>query len=51
MTEEEMDQGTQRAEQPGRRIASTDPKIMGRFKSPAQAQRFLAAHDQINTML
>ena len=26
-------------------------KIMGRFKSPAQAQRFLAAHDQINTML
>ena len=25
-------------------------KIMGRFKSPRQAQRFLAAHDQINTM-
>ena len=25
-------------------------KIMGRFKSPAQAQRFLAAHDQINTI-
>jgi len=23
-------------------------KIMGRFKSPRQAQRFLAAHDQIN---
>ena len=25
-------------------------KIMGRFKSPRQTQRFLAAHDQINTM-
>ncbi len=25
-------------------------KVMGRFKSPAQAQRFLAAHDQINTV-
>jgi putative transposase len=25
-------------------------KIMGRFKSPGQAQRFLAAHDQINTL-
>jgi len=25
-------------------------KIMGRFKSPRQAQRFLAAHDQINTV-
>lgn len=23
---------------------------MGRFKSPLQAQRFLAAHDQINTI-
>ena len=23
---------------------------MGRFKSPGQAQRFLAAHDQINTI-
>ncbi len=23
---------------------------MGRFKSPRQAQRFLAAHDQINTL-
>lgn len=23
-------------------------KLMGRFKSPSQAQRFLAAHDQIN---
>lgn len=23
---------------------------MGRFKSPRQAQRFLAAHDQINTV-
>jgi putative transposase len=23
---------------------------MGRFKSPRQAQRFLAAHDQINTI-
>ncbi|MDV2968943.1 IS6 family transposase, partial [Nitratireductor aquimarinus] len=23
-------------------------KIMGRFKSPRQAQRFLAAHDQIS---
>jgi len=23
-------------------------KLMGRFKSPRQAQRFLAAHDQIN---
>lgn len=26
-------------------------KIMGRFKSPCQAQRFLAAHDQINAIL
>ncbi|MCA1288614.1 IS6 family transposase [Salipiger bermudensis] len=26
-------------------------KIMGRFKSPRQAQRFLTAHDQINTVL
>jgi putative transposase len=26
-------------------------KIMGRFKSPRQAQRFLAAHDQINNIL
>jgi putative transposase len=26
-------------------------KLMGRFKSPRQAQRFLAAHDQINTLL
>lgn len=25
-------------------------KILGRFKSPRQAQRFLAAHDQINTV-
>ncbi|KZL17006.1 IS6 family transposase [Pseudovibrio sp. Ad37] len=25
-------------------------KIMGRFKSPQQAQRFLSAHDQINTI-
>ena len=25
-------------------------KIIGRFKSPSQAQRFLAAHDQINTI-
>lgn len=25
-------------------------KLMGRFKSPGQAQRFLAAHDQINTI-
>ena len=25
-------------------------KLMGRFKSPRQAQRFLAAHDQINTL-
>ena len=25
-------------------------RTMGRFKSPAQAQRFLAAHDQINTI-
>ncbi|GAW37112.1 hypothetical protein RA2_04187 [Roseovarius sp. A-2] len=23
---------------------------MGRFKSPGQAQRFLGAHDQINTV-
>ncbi len=23
---------------------------MGRFKPPTQAQRFLAAHDQINTL-
>lgn len=25
-------------------------KLMGRFKSPRQAQRFLAAHDQINVV-
>ncbi|WP_238373331.1 IS6 family transposase [Heliomarina baculiformis] len=25
-------------------------KLMGRFKSPKQAQRFLSAHDQINTI-
>ena len=25
-------------------------KLMGRFKSPRQAQRFLDAHDQINTL-
>ena len=25
-------------------------KVMGRFKSPRQAQRFLSAHDQINTI-
>ncbi len=25
-------------------------KVMGRFKSQRQAQRFLAAHDQINTI-
>ncbi|WP_132446326.1 IS6 family transposase [Sulfitobacter indolifex] len=25
-------------------------KLMGRFKTPRQAQRFLAAHDQINTI-
>ena len=25
-------------------------KLMGKFKSPRQAQRFLAAHDQINTI-
>lgn len=25
-------------------------KVMGRFKSPRQAQRFLTAHDQINTV-
>jgi len=26
-------------------------KLIGRFKSPGQAQRFLGAHDQINTVL
>ncbi|MFT6451727.1 MAG: putative transposase [Halocynthiibacter sp.] len=25
-------------------------KLIGRFKSPGQAQRFLSAHDQINTI-
>ena len=25
-------------------------KLMGRFKSPRQALRFLAAHDQVNTL-
>ncbi len=25
-------------------------KLMGRFKSPRQAQKFLAAHDQVNTL-
>lgn len=25
-------------------------KLMGKFKSPRQAQRFLAAHDHINTI-
>ena len=36
-------------EQPIRGVASahtTKRKIMGRFKSPRQAQRFLSAHDQ-----
>ncbi|MDB6179654.1 IS6 family transposase [Paracoccus sp. Z330] len=33
------------------RPARRREKIMGRFKSPKQAQRFLAAHDQINAIL
>ncbi|WP_354544942.1 IS6 family transposase [Roseovarius sp. MBR-78] len=32
------------------RLTRRSEKIMGRFKSPRQAQRFLAAHDQINTI-
>ncbi len=32
------------------RPARKREKLMGRFKSPGQAQRFLAAHDQINTI-
>lgn len=32
------------------RPARKREKIMGRFKSPRQAQRFLSAHDQINTI-
>lgn len=32
------------------RPARKREKLVGRFKSPRQAQRFLAAHDQINTV-
>ena len=32
------------------RLTRKREKIMGRFKSPRQAQRFLSAHDQINTI-
>lgn len=32
------------------RLSRKREKIMGRFKSPRQAQRFLSAHDQINTI-
>jgi putative transposase len=32
------------------RLCRKREKIMGRFKSPRQAQRFLSAHDQINTI-
>jgi len=32
------------------RPTRTREKVMGRFKSPRQAQRFLAAHDQANTI-
>lgn len=32
------------------RLTRKREKIMGRFKSPRQAQRFLSAHDQINTV-
>ncbi len=32
------------------RLRRKREKIMGRFKSPRQAQRFLSAHHQINTM-
>lgn len=32
------------------RPARRREKVMGRFKSPRQAQRFLAAHDQANTI-
>ncbi len=34
----------------GHRPTRRREKIMGRFKSQRQAQRFLAAHDQINTL-
>ncbi|RRD16935.1 IS6 family transposase, partial [Brucellaceae bacterium VT-16-1752] len=32
------------------RLSRKREKIMGRFKSPRQAQRFLSNHDQINTI-
>ncbi len=32
------------------RLSRKREKIMGRFKSPRQAQRFLSDHDQINTI-
>ncbi|WP_460275774.1 IS6 family transposase [Celeribacter sp. ULVN23_4] len=32
------------------RLTRKREKLMGRFKSPGQAQRFLSAHDQINTI-
>ncbi len=31
-------------------VGNAREKLMGKFKSPRQAQRFLAAHDQINTI-
>ena len=34
----------------GHRPTRRREKIMGRFKSPSQAQRFLAAHDQISAI-
>ena len=32
------------------RLTRKREKLMGKFKSPGQAQRFLTAHDQINTL-
>ena len=43
-------QGLNNRNEGSRRPTRKREKLMGRFKSPRQAQRFLAAHDQTNTV-
>jgi len=42
--------GSNKAIEGSLRLCRKREKIMGRFKSPLQAQLFLSAHDQINTI-
>ncbi len=45
-----MDKGLNNRIEGSHKATRKREKLMGRFKSPKQAQRFLTAHDQINTV-